>query len=58
MFGFIAAVVACYRGMNCATSPVGVGKGVTDSVVQTFIIVFVINYVITTIYLTLFPPAI
>ncbi len=58
LFGFIAAVVACYRGMNCATSPVGVGKGVTDSVVQTFIIVFVLNYVITTIYLTLFPPAI
>lgn len=55
LFGLIAAVVACYRGMNCATSPVGVGKGVTEAVVQTFIAVFVLNYVITTIYLTLYP---
>lgn len=58
LFGLIAAVVACYRGMNCATSPVGVGKGVTEAVVQTFIVVFVLNYIITTIYLTLYPTAI
>lgn len=58
LFGIVAAVVACYRGMNCASSPVGVGKGVTEAVVQTFLVVFVLNYVITTIFLTLYPPKI
>ena len=51
----VAAIVACYRGMNCDSSPVGVGRAVTESVVQTFIVVFVLNYVITTVYLTLYP---
>lgn len=57
LFGLVAAVVSCYRGMNCATSPVGVGKAVTDAVVQTFIVVFILNGIITVIYLALFPPA-
>lgn len=58
IFGFVAAVVACFRGMNCDRSPVGVGKGVTEAVVQTFLAVFILNYVLTTIYLTLYPPTI
>ena len=58
VFGVVAAVVACYRGMNCATSPVGVGKGVTEAVVQTFLVVFILNYVITTVYLSIYPPKI
>lgn len=58
IFGFVAAVVACFRGMNCERSPVGVGKGVTEAVVQTFLVVFILNYVLTTIYLTLYPPSI
>ncbi|WP_436796333.1 MlaE family ABC transporter permease [Actinospongicola halichondriae] len=58
IFGFVAASVACYRGMTCDMGPVGVGKAVTESVVQTFIAVFVLNYVITALYLTMFPPSI
>lgn len=58
VFGFVAASIACYRGMTCEKGPVGVGKGVTQSVVQTFIAVFVLNYVITALYLTIFPPKI
>lgn len=58
VFGFVAAAIACYRGMNCDMGPVGVGKGVTDAVVQTFLAVFLLNYVITALYLTLFPPSI
>jgi phospholipid/cholesterol/gamma-HCH transport system permease protein len=58
IFGFVAAVVACFRGMNCDRSPVGVGKGVTEAVVQTFLAVFILNYVLTTVYLTLYPPTI
>jgi len=58
VFGFVAASVACYRGMTCEMGPVGVGRGVTQSVVQTFIAVFALNYVITALYLTIFPPSI
>lgn len=58
VFGFVAAAIACYRGMNCDLGPAGVGKGVTDAVVQTFLAVFLLNYVITALYLTIFPPSI
>ena len=27
VFGFIAAIVACYKGMNCERGPAGVGRG-------------------------------
>src|SRR5207248_5085530 len=56
IFGFIAATVACYSGMNCDLGPVGVGRAVNKSVVQTFIVVFIVNYVITTLYFVVVPP--
>jgi phospholipid/cholesterol/gamma-HCH transport system permease protein len=56
VFGFIAAVIACYKGMNCDLGPAGVGRAVNKSVVQTAIAIFVVNYVITTIYIALVPP--
>jgi phospholipid/cholesterol/gamma-HCH transport system permease protein len=58
IFGFIAAVVACHRGMNCDYGPVGVGRAVNQAVVQTFIVVFAANYVITSLYFVLVPPRI
>lgn len=58
IFGFIAAIVACHRGMTCDHSPVGVGRAVNRAVVVTFILVFAANYVITTLYFSLFPPEI
>lgn len=58
IFGVVAAVICCYRGMHCERSPVGVGRAVTEAVVQTFLVVFVLNYVITTLYLALYPPRI
>lgn len=56
LFGFIAAVIACYKGMNCELGPAGVGRAVNKSVVQTAIAIFIVNYVITTIYIALVPP--
>ncbi len=56
VFGFIAAIVACHRGMTCEVSPVGVGRAVNRAVVTTFVLVFAANYVITTLYFQLFPP--
>lgn len=56
LFGFIAAAVACYRGMTCTRSPVGVGLAVKEAVVITLLIVFAVNAVITSLYFLLVPP--
>ncbi|RAY15840.1 ABC transporter permease [Actinomadura craniellae] len=56
IFGFIAAAVACYKGMNCALGPIGVGRAVNQATVVTSILVFAANYVITVLYYVLVPP--
>lgn len=56
VFGFIAAIVACYKGMNAAGGPKGVGDAVNEAVVITFILLFIANFVITSIYFQLVPP--
>lgn len=55
IFGFLAGVIACYRGLNTAPGPKGVGDSVNQSVVITFLLLFFVNFVITTLYLQLFP---
>ncbi|PXY32162.1 MlaE family ABC transporter permease [Prauserella muralis] len=55
IFGFIAAVVAAYRGLNPPPGPKGVGDAVNQSVVITFLLLFVVNFVITLIYLQIVP---
>ncbi len=58
LFGMIAGVVACYRGMTCTRSPAGVGIAVKQAVVLTIILVFGVNYVITSLYFVLVPQKI
>ncbi|WP_262403011.1 ABC transporter permease [Actinomadura sp. CNU-125] len=55
VFGFVAAAVACYMGMNCDYGPVGVGRAVNRAVVVTSIVVFAINYVVEMVYQVLVP---
>ena len=55
IFGFIAGVIACHRGLNTAPGPKGVGDSVNQSVVITFLMLFFVNFVITTLYLQLVP---
>jgi phospholipid/cholesterol/gamma-HCH transport system permease protein len=55
IFGFIAAAVACYKGMTCDYGPVGVGRAVNQSTVITSILVFGTNYVISMLYYVLVP---
>jgi phospholipid/cholesterol/gamma-HCH transport system permease protein len=55
IFGFIAAIVAAYRGLHPPPGPKGVGDAVNQSVVITFLLLFVVNFVITLIYLQLVP---
>ena len=56
IFGFIAAAVACYKGMNCDYGPIGVGRAVNQSTVVTSIVLFATNYVITSLSFVLIPP--
>ena len=55
IFGFLAGVIACYRGLNTAPGPKGVGDAVNQSVVITFLLLFFVNFVLTTLYLQLVP---
>ncbi|WP_208544252.1 MlaE family ABC transporter permease [Nocardioides seonyuensis] len=55
IFGFIAGVVAAYRGLNPSAGPKGVGDAVNQSVVITFLLLFFMNFVITTLYLQVIP---
>uniref|UniRef100_UPI003872AE45 MlaE family ABC transporter permease n=1 Tax=Nocardioides dongkuii TaxID=2760089 RepID=UPI003872AE45 len=56
VFGFIAAIVACYKGMSAGGGPKGVGDAVNESVVITFLLLFVVNFVLSTVYLQIVPP--
>jgi phospholipid/cholesterol/gamma-HCH transport system permease protein len=56
IFGFIAGVVAAYRGLHPAAGPKGVGDSVNQSVVITFLMLFFVNFVLTAIYLKAVPP--
>jgi phospholipid/cholesterol/gamma-HCH transport system permease protein len=58
IFGFIAGVVAAYRGLHPAPGPKGVGEAVNQSVVITFLLLFFVNFVLTTVYLQLIPSKI
>ena len=56
IYGFVAGVVAAYRGLNPAGGPKGVGDAVNQAVVITFLLLFLINLVLTGIYLQIVPP--
>jgi phospholipid/cholesterol/gamma-HCH transport system permease protein len=58
IFGFIAGVVAAYRGLRPPPGPKGVGEAVNQSVVITFLLLFFVNFVLTTVYLQLVPSKI
>ena len=55
IFGFIAGVVAAYRGLNPKGGPKGVGDAVNQSVVITFLLLFFVNFILTAVYLTVVP---
>lgn len=55
VFGAIAALVACYLGLNAKGGPKGVGDAVNQSVVVGFMLLFVVNFLITAIYFQAVP---
>jgi phospholipid/cholesterol/gamma-HCH transport system permease protein len=55
IYGFLAGIVAAYRGLNPAPGPKGVGDAVNQAVVITFLLLFMVNVVITGIHLQIVP---
>jgi phospholipid/cholesterol/gamma-HCH transport system permease protein len=55
VFGFIAAMVSCYKGLYCKGGAKGVGDAVNQGVVITFILIFFANFVMTVLYFALVP---
>ncbi|MFJ1709518.1 MlaE family ABC transporter permease [Kitasatospora sp. NPDC088346] len=55
VFGFIAGIVAAYRGLGPRGGPKGVGDAVNQAVVITFLLLFVVNVVLTAVYLRVIP---
>lgn len=49
LFGVMAGLVGCYRGLTVKGGPKGVGNAVNETVVYAFICLFVINVVMTAI---------
>lgn len=56
VFGFVAGVIAAYRGLNPPPGAKGVGDAVNQTVVISFISVYMINLVMTQVYLLVVPP--
>lgn len=54
-FGFLAAMVACYKGMTAKGGPKGVGDAVNQAVVITFVLAFFVNFVLTVVYFNFIP---
>ena len=49
LFGLLAGMVGCYRGLTVKGGPKGVGIAVNETVVYAFICLFVINVIMTAI---------
>jgi phospholipid/cholesterol/gamma-HCH transport system permease protein len=54
-FGFIIAVVCCYKGMNAKGGAAGVGRAVNQAVVISFCLIYVYNYMLNSLLLAAFP---
>jgi phospholipid/cholesterol/gamma-HCH transport system permease protein len=54
-FGFLVAVVCCYRGLNAKGGSEGVGHAVNVAVVQSFAAVWLFNFAFNAVYLAAFP---
>ena len=54
-FGFIIAVVCCYKGMNAKGGAAGVGRAVNHAVVISFCLIYVYNYMLNALLLAAFP---
>jgi len=55
IFGFCAAIIGAYNGLNAGGGPSGVGRSVNESVIVAFMVLFVLNALISAIYFQVVP---
>ncbi|MDQ5874351.1 MAG: MlaE family ABC transporter permease [Actinomycetota bacterium] len=55
LFGFVAGMVACYKGFYVKGGPKGVGDAVNQAVVITFLLLFFMNFILTALYFNFVP---
>jgi len=55
IFGWLAAIVGSYKGLNAGGGPSGVGRAVNESVIITFMLLFFVNALITAVYFQVIP---
>jgi phospholipid/cholesterol/gamma-HCH transport system permease protein len=55
LFGYMAAIVGSYKGLNAGGGPSGVGRAVNEAVIIAFMILFALNSIITAIYFQVIP---
>ena len=55
IFGFVATVLAAYKGLSAKHGAIGVGAAVNESVVITGVVLFFLNLVLTVIFSFIFP---
>lgn len=55
VFGYVAGMVACYKGFFVKGGPKGVGAAVNQAVVITFIFLFFLNFIFTALYFNFVP---
>ena len=55
LFGFLAAIVGAYKGLNAGGGPNGVGRAVNESVILAFMLLFFLNSILTAIYFQVVP---
>jgi phospholipid/cholesterol/gamma-HCH transport system permease protein len=56
IFGWLAAIIGAYKGLNAGGGPSGVGRAVNEAVIIAFMALFFLNAVITAIYFQVAPP--
>ncbi|OBG92458.1 ABC transporter permease [Mycobacterium sp. E136] len=47
LFGFLAGLIACYKGLSVGGGPAGVGNAVNETVVFVFIVLFLVSTIVT-----------
>jgi phospholipid/cholesterol/gamma-HCH transport system permease protein len=55
LFGYVAAIIGAYNGLNSGGGPSGVGRSVNESVIVAFMVLFVLNALISAIYFQVLP---
>ena len=56
VFGAVAGLIACYRGLSVSGGPKSVGQAVNETVVFAFVALFLVNMLLTSIGLALSAP--